>query len=209
MRNPRKALSRKEILRRVWNYDFGGRSSIVDLYVSYLRKKIDTGPRADDPHRARRRLHAAAGRNERFAQWQSWTCFGQLVVGVSAVVMVALLAVGTLSVLTLRSSVSGHHRHPADRARPTASATVGDQIPDHPACPTGELPPPGAMKPLTQLIGQAPGNVIALIQNGKVVDSAHFVDGEAGRRRRRPSTRSPSCRWTGTRQAARRTGRPG
>jgi two-component system response regulator TrcR len=43
MRNPRRALSRSEILRRVWEYDFGGRSSIVDLYVSYLRKKIDTG----------------------------------------------------------------------------------------------------------------------------------------------------------------------
>lgn len=43
MRNPRRALSRSEILQRVWEYDFGGRSSIVDLYVSYLRKKIDTG----------------------------------------------------------------------------------------------------------------------------------------------------------------------
>ncbi|AKS36636.1 response regulator transcription factor [Mycolicibacterium goodii] len=43
MRNPRKALSRNEILRQVWEYDFGGRTSIVDLYVSYLRKKIDTG----------------------------------------------------------------------------------------------------------------------------------------------------------------------
>ncbi|SEH65225.1 two-component system, OmpR family, response regulator TrcR [Mycolicibacterium rutilum] len=43
MRNPRKALSRREILHRVWNYDFGGRSSIVDLYVSYLRKKVDAG----------------------------------------------------------------------------------------------------------------------------------------------------------------------
>jgi two-component system response regulator TrcR len=43
MRNPGRALTRQEILRRVWNYDFGGRSSIVDLYVSYLRKKIDTG----------------------------------------------------------------------------------------------------------------------------------------------------------------------
>ena len=42
MRNPRRALSRAEILRRVWDYDFGGRTSIVDLYVSYLRKKIDT-----------------------------------------------------------------------------------------------------------------------------------------------------------------------
>ena len=38
----RKALRRDEILRRVWDYDFGGKTSIVDLYVSYLRKKIDT-----------------------------------------------------------------------------------------------------------------------------------------------------------------------
>jgi two-component system, OmpR family, response regulator TrcR len=43
MRSPRKALSREEILRRVWDYDFGGKSSVVDLYVSYLRKKIDSG----------------------------------------------------------------------------------------------------------------------------------------------------------------------
>jgi two-component system, OmpR family, response regulator TrcR len=43
MRNPRRALSRTEILDRVWNYDFAGRTSIVDLYISYLRKKIDAG----------------------------------------------------------------------------------------------------------------------------------------------------------------------
>lgn len=41
MRNPRRAMSRTEILDRVWNYDFTGRISIVDLYISYLRKKID------------------------------------------------------------------------------------------------------------------------------------------------------------------------
>jgi two-component system response regulator TrcR len=43
MRNPRRALSRTEILDRVWNYDFAGRTSIVDLYISYLRKKVDAG----------------------------------------------------------------------------------------------------------------------------------------------------------------------
>lgn len=43
MRNPRTVLSRAQILDRVWNYDFAGRASIVDLYVSYLRKKIDAG----------------------------------------------------------------------------------------------------------------------------------------------------------------------
>ncbi|AKS35935.1 response regulator transcription factor [Mycolicibacterium goodii] len=43
MRNPRRALSRAEILDRVWKYGFGGRTSIVDLYISYLRKKVDAG----------------------------------------------------------------------------------------------------------------------------------------------------------------------
>ena len=43
MRNHGKAVTRQEILRRVWEYEFGGKSSIVDLYVSYLRKKIDAG----------------------------------------------------------------------------------------------------------------------------------------------------------------------
>ena len=41
MRNPRRVLSREEILQSVWNYSFGGKTSIVDLYISYLRKKID------------------------------------------------------------------------------------------------------------------------------------------------------------------------
>src|SRR5271168_5207301 len=43
MRNQGRALTRIEILDRVWNYDFAGRTSIVDLYISYLRKKIDAG----------------------------------------------------------------------------------------------------------------------------------------------------------------------
>ena len=107
MRNPRRALSRKEILHRVWNYDFGGRSSIVDLYVSYLRKKIDARAAADDPHRSRRRLYAAARRMTRLLGiWRSWTLLRQLVIGVSAVVMVVLVAVGVTSVLSLRGRSS-------------------------------------------------------------------------------------------------------
>ncbi|MCB1287299.1 MAG: response regulator transcription factor [Mycobacterium sp.] len=43
MRNPKRVLSKAQILDRVWGYDFGGRSNIVELYISYLRKKIDSG----------------------------------------------------------------------------------------------------------------------------------------------------------------------
>ena len=41
MRNPRRVLSKSQILDRVWNYDFGGQANVVELYISYLRKKID------------------------------------------------------------------------------------------------------------------------------------------------------------------------
>ena len=43
MRNPKRVMSKAQILDRVWNYDFGGQANIVELYISYLRKKIDAG----------------------------------------------------------------------------------------------------------------------------------------------------------------------
>ncbi|MET9222670.1 response regulator transcription factor [Streptomyces sp. NPDC088197] len=43
MRNPRRVLSKAQILDRVWSYDFGGQAHVVELYISYLRRKIDSG----------------------------------------------------------------------------------------------------------------------------------------------------------------------
>ena len=43
MRNPRRVVSKAQILDRVWEYDFGGKQTVVELYISYLRKKIDAG----------------------------------------------------------------------------------------------------------------------------------------------------------------------
>ncbi len=43
MLNPRRVLSKAQILDRVWSYDFGGRAHVVELYISYLRKKVDRG----------------------------------------------------------------------------------------------------------------------------------------------------------------------
>lgn len=45
MRNPRRVHTKLQILDQVWAYDYGGRPTVVDLYISYLRRKIDTlGP---------------------------------------------------------------------------------------------------------------------------------------------------------------------
>jgi two-component system, OmpR family, response regulator len=43
MRHPRQVLSKAQILDEVWSYDFGGQAHVVELYISYLRKKVDAG----------------------------------------------------------------------------------------------------------------------------------------------------------------------
>jgi two-component system, OmpR family, response regulator len=41
MANPRRVLTKGQILDHVWRYDFGGQTNVVELYISYLRRKID------------------------------------------------------------------------------------------------------------------------------------------------------------------------
>ena len=43
MSNPRRVLSKRQILDRVWRDDRRGEAGVVELYVSYLRRKIDKG----------------------------------------------------------------------------------------------------------------------------------------------------------------------
>jgi two-component system OmpR family response regulator len=45
MLNPRRVLTREQLLDHVWSYDFGGDARVLETYISYLRKKID----ADGP----------------------------------------------------------------------------------------------------------------------------------------------------------------
>jgi two-component system OmpR family response regulator len=45
MLNPRRVVSKGQILQHVWRYDFGGNTNVVETYVSYLRRKLDAlGP---------------------------------------------------------------------------------------------------------------------------------------------------------------------
>src|SRR5947208_4509473 len=38
--NPRRVLSKGQILQNVWRYDFGGNANVVETYISYLRRKL-------------------------------------------------------------------------------------------------------------------------------------------------------------------------
>jgi len=42
LRHPRKVLTRETIYDRVWGYDFGGESNIIEVYIRYLRQKLET-----------------------------------------------------------------------------------------------------------------------------------------------------------------------
>src|SRR3954451_21008095 len=45
MRNPRRVMTRAQLVDHVWDYDFGGDGRVLETYISYLRKKLDAaGP---------------------------------------------------------------------------------------------------------------------------------------------------------------------
>ena len=72
MRHPRQVLTREQLLERVWGIDFEAETHVLEVYVGYLRNKLENGPgRPDrpppDPHRARRRLRPAGVRPGRCA----------------------------------------------------------------------------------------------------------------------------------------------
>lgn len=43
LRHPRQVLERGQILNEVWGYDFGGNDNVLEIYVGYLRKKLEAG----------------------------------------------------------------------------------------------------------------------------------------------------------------------
>ena len=41
LRHPRQVLTREVIFDRVWGYDFGGESNVLEVYIRYLRQKLE------------------------------------------------------------------------------------------------------------------------------------------------------------------------
>ncbi len=53
MLNPRQVLTREVIFDRIWGYDFGGESNIIEVYIRYLRLKTESGSEARVLHTVR------------------------------------------------------------------------------------------------------------------------------------------------------------
>lgn len=54
LQHPREVLLRQQILEQVWGYDFGGQDNALDLYIGYLRRKLESG-------REKRLIHTVRG----------------------------------------------------------------------------------------------------------------------------------------------------
>lgn len=54
MKNAGRVLTRSTLLEKVWDYDFAGQDNVLDVYISYLRSKIDKG-------QARKLIHTVRG----------------------------------------------------------------------------------------------------------------------------------------------------
>ena len=132
MRNPRRVLSKAQILDRVWNYDFGGQANVVELYISYLRKKIDAGRAADDPHPARRGLCPQARPSRR----------GRAAGRCGARLLAAVLAAARGR---LRRHRGGDHARVRAAARSTSSTRQLTAIAERPARPRPR--PRGGVRP--------------------------------------------------------------
>jgi two-component system, OmpR family, response regulator MprA len=53
MRHPRQVLTREQIYVKVWGYDFEGESNVIEVYIRYLRTKLETPGRSKLIHTVR------------------------------------------------------------------------------------------------------------------------------------------------------------
>ena len=183
MRNPRRVLSKAQILDRVWSYDFGGDAHVVELYISYLRKKIDRGRAADDPHRAGRRVRPQARRRagraarrrpvtirQLGARLRPRTLRARIVTSVAVLLVVGFAAIGVITTLVV-------HRVLLDRldAQLRAAGTRFSVGLEHNDRDADNNP-----NQFASVEGQATGTLGARIFNGTVTVAAvvgrHFTD---------------------------------
>ena len=190
MQHPRQVLSKAEILNAVWSYDFGGQAHVVELYISYLRKKVDHGC-PPVIHTVRGAGYVLRGRAMRRPVPR--TLRSRLIAGML-----------TLLVLTCAGGGPDHHRQAAplpDRPPRPAAHRHRRPLRRQPGAPRQRgrrTAPTGVHRPdeSSDTRAQAPGTFGARLRNG-VVTNAGVVDGdaddaavEAGDRPPAPTTRS-------------------
>ena len=104
MLNPRRVLSKGQILQNVWHYDFGGNANVVETYVSYLRKKLDSlGPPLIKTVRQAGYMLEAVAMSRAPGEMSRLSLRARLVLGVLLVAAVGLLVADAVTYAALRS----------------------------------------------------------------------------------------------------------
>ena len=148
MRRPGEVLSRLELLEHAWDFGYENRSNVIDVYVRYLREKVDRPVRGDEPRdRARRRLPAARRRRRRLSRLPIRI---RLTLAFTLVMAVVLVAVG----LFVYSRVAATSTPPST-PRCAGAPTTSPRPPRAPAAPRPDEPRLVARdESLAQVIGR-------------------------------------------------------
>ena len=142
--NPRRVLSKAQILDRVWDYDFGGRSNIVELYISYLRKKIDSGrepmmtrcaaPAMSSNRPADAMVSAPRSRHpgETALVPARWSLRTRLLVGQVVLLALVCLAIGAVTEFALRNYLIGQVDEELREVSHRSTMMTANPRPPHP-----------------------------------------------------------------------------
>ena len=172
MLNPRRVLSKWQILQNVWRYDFGGNSNVVETYVSYLRRKLDSlGPPLIKTVRQAGYMLEAPGE-----VLGRLSLRARLVLGVLVLAAVGLVAADVATYASLRSFLFDR----TDATLDTSHHAVEDAV-RHASQSDDDI---------TQLLPFAPGLYIQVrSQSGQILAVGAFVRLRGRKRRRCRSSR--------------------
>ena len=163
LENARRVLSKSEILDHVWNYDFDGDPNIVETYISYLRKKIDS---FDPPliHTIRGvgySLRLARDRESRrvVRRRSPMSLRRRLVVGMLVLLVAGLVTTDLVTSSSLRSFLSGGSTSRSTRRRTRPTATSSPAVPARPGGrgPAPRPPTPAAVAGRAGAVAARPG----------------------------------------------------
>ncbi len=187
MRNPRRVLSKAQILDRVWNYDFGGQAQRRRALHLLPAQEDRRRPGSDDPHPPRRRLRAAAGRAgpgvnpRRGGPGRVWgahrTLRTRLVLIVVTLLTLVAVVIGAVSVFALDSYLTGQVDTQVRAAATRSQGAAGDD--DRPGGPGRPGGPDDGGPDFLLARGQAVGTAGVRVAGGRVTDRAVIGPGGA------------------------------
>ena len=198
---PRRVLSKGQILQNVWRYDFGGNANVVETYVSYLRRKLHAAgpPVIKTVRQAGYMLDVGSGEMPKPLMRRPLSLRARLVLAVIALATVGLAVANVVTYTSLRSFLLDR----TDQELRESTGGIAREL-DH-GCPGRRAPGARRLPRTTIQLRSEDGSVFCTLQATASVRRCR--PGRTYRRRSPPRLgrgrgRSDRSRWTRSRETS-------